>query len=159
MGCDSSSHRFSHRCFFAGIFSTYISSFGDRADGSQQVANSPRLQSPNPISHRPLRKMRAHGDYVVGLGLQINKSVSQGDPRRRGARTRWHEVKPCKSPKPTNREEEKMSIWKSTLITGGALGTLIAVGAVNTATGGHGYHGYSIPGFHQQHRHNADRKN
>ena len=34
-----------------------------------------------------------------------------------------------------------MSIWKSTLITGGALGSLLMLGTVNTATAGQGYYG------------------
>ena len=43
-----------------------------------------------------------------------------------------------------------MAIWKSTLITGGALSMLIALGVINTATGGHKYHGSGAPDAYEQ---------
>ncbi len=49
-----------------------------------------------------------------------------------------------------------MFFWKPTLITGCALGTLISVGVVNTATGGHSYHRVGSPESHQQLPHDAE---
>jgi len=51
-----------------------------------------------------------------------------------------------------------MSIWKSALITGVALSTLLTLGMVNKAVSGHIHHGYNKPGFHQLNKYNADQK-
>jgi uncharacterized surface protein with fasciclin (FAS1) repeats len=51
-----------------------------------------------------------------------------------------------------------MSIWKSTLITGSALGTLLTLGAINTATAGQGYYGYDAQGMHSGNYYKTDRK-
>jgi hypothetical protein len=51
-----------------------------------------------------------------------------------------------------------VTIWKKTLVTGVALGTAIAIGAVTTAVGGHSYHGYHSQSYHQQNQQKAGPK-
>lgn len=51
-----------------------------------------------------------------------------------------------------------MSIWKAALISGVAMSTLFTLGMANKAVSGHGYHDFSMPSYHQQHKHNADHK-
>ena len=43
-----------------------------------------------------------------------------------------------------------MTIWKTTLVTGVALSTAITIGMVDTAVGGHSFHGYHSQSYHQQ---------
>ena len=44
-----------------------------------------------------------------------------------------------------------MTIWKTTLVTGVALGTAITIGVVDTAIGAHDYHGYHSQSYNQYH--------
>ena len=51
-----------------------------------------------------------------------------------------------------------MSIWKSTLVAGIALSSLATLGVLNKAVGGHAYHGYVKPGYHQQYHHRIEKQ-
>lgn len=51
-----------------------------------------------------------------------------------------------------------MTIWKTTLVTGVALGTAITIGVVDTTVAAHSYHGYHSQSYHQQNQPKADLK-
>jgi hypothetical protein len=57
--------------------------------------------------------------------------------------------------KQTYQEEKIVTFWKTTLVTGLALGTAITIGAVDTAIGSHNYHSQS---YHQHNQSKAHQK-
>jgi len=58
----------------------------------------------------------------------------------------------------TNQEDNIVTIWKTTLVTGVALGTAITIGVVNTAIGDHYHHGYHSKSYHQYNQSKVDLK-